>query len=43
MRFSIDTANPGEIRKVMEQLVQYPLTNMGVEKFLADWKKVPKK
>jgi len=28
---------------VMEQLVQYPLTDMGVEKFLADWKKVPKK
>jgi transaldolase len=28
---------------VMEQLVQYPLTDIGVEKFLADWKKVPKK
>jgi len=43
MKFFIDTADPGEIRKVIEQLVQYPLTNMGVETFLADWKKVPKK
>jgi len=29
--------------KVIEQLVQHPLTNIGIEKFLADWKKIPKK
>lgn len=29
--------------KVMEQLVQHPLTDIGIEKFLADWNKVPKK
>jgi transaldolase len=29
--------------KVIEQLVQHPLTDIGIEKFLADWKKVPKK
>ena len=29
--------------KVIEQLVRHPLTDIGVEKFLADWKKVPKK
>jgi transaldolase len=29
--------------KVIEQLVHHPLTDIGVEKFLADWKKVPKK
>ncbi len=23
--------------KVIEQLVQHPLTDMGIEKFLADW------
>jgi transaldolase len=27
--------------KVIEQLVQHPLTDIGIEKFLADWKKVP--
>ncbi len=29
--------------KVIEQLVQHPLTDIGIEKFLADWKKVPVK
>ena len=28
--------------KVIEQLVKHPLTDIGIEKFLADWKKVPK-
>jgi len=29
--------------KVIEQLVHHPLTDIGIEKFLADWKKVPVK
>jgi transaldolase len=29
--------------KVIEQLVKHPLTDIGMERFLADWKKVPKK
>ena len=29
--------------KVIEQLVQLPLTDIGIEMFLADWNKVPKK
>jgi transaldolase len=29
--------------KVMTQLAKHPLTDVGVEKFLADWKKIPKK
>jgi transaldolase len=29
--------------KVIEQLVQHPLTDIGIDRFLADWKKVPKK
>lgn len=29
--------------KVIEQLSKHPLTDIGLEKFLADWKKVPKK
>ena len=29
--------------KVLLQLAKHPLTDIGVEKFLADWKKVPKK
>jgi len=28
--------------KVIEQMVRHPLTDIGIEKFLADWKKVPK-
>ncbi len=28
--------------KVIEQLVHHPLTDIGIERFLADWKKVPK-
>lgn len=28
--------------KVIEQLAKHPLTDIGVEKFLADWEKVPK-
>jgi transaldolase len=28
---------------VMKQLVKHPLTDVGIEWFLADWKKVPKK
>ena len=39
MKFFFGTAIPGETRKVMEQLVQYPLADMGAEKLLADWKK----
>ncbi|HVO67310.1 MAG TPA: fructose-6-phosphate aldolase [Syntrophales bacterium] len=29
--------------KVIEQLAKHPLTDKGIEMFLADWKKVPKK
>jgi transaldolase len=29
--------------KVIEQLVKHPLTDIGIARFLADWKKVPKK
>ncbi|MGB9629145.1 MAG: fructose-6-phosphate aldolase [Thermodesulfobacteriota bacterium] len=29
--------------KVIEQLVKHPLTDIGIEKFLEDWKKIPKK
>jgi len=29
--------------KVLQQLIRHPLTDIGVEKFLADWKKVPSK
>lgn len=29
--------------KVIEQLSKHPLTDVGIEKFLADWKKVPRK
>ena len=28
--------------KVMKQLMKHPLTDVGLEKFLSDWKKVPK-
>jgi transaldolase len=28
--------------KVMKQLMKHPLTDVGLEKFLADWEKVPK-
>ena len=28
--------------KVLGQLVKHPLTDIGIEKFLADWEKVPK-
>lgn len=28
--------------KVIEQLVKHPLTDIGIEKFLKDWEKVPK-
>jgi len=28
--------------KVIEQLVRHPLTDIGIEKFLSDWEKVPK-
>jgi len=27
---------------VIAQLAKHPLTDVGIEKFLADWKKVPK-
>jgi transaldolase len=29
--------------KVMLQLTQHPLTDIGIQKFLADWKKIPGK
>ena len=29
--------------KVINQLVKHPLTDLGIQKFLADWEKVPKK
>jgi transaldolase len=29
--------------KVIEQLVKHPLTDIGIDRFLEDWKKVPKK
>ena len=28
--------------KVMIQLAKHPLTDVGIERFLADWEKVPK-
>ena len=28
--------------KVMEQLISHPLTDIGLEKFLADWRKMEK-
>jgi transaldolase len=28
--------------KVIEQLARHPLTDLGIEKFLQDWKKVEK-
>jgi transaldolase len=28
--------------KVIEQLIKHPLTDIGIEKFLADWEKVEK-
>jgi transaldolase len=28
---------------VLMQLVQHPLTDIGIKKFLTDWEKVPKK
>ena len=28
---------------VIDQLVKHPLTDIGIEKFLADWKKLEKK
>jgi transaldolase len=28
---------------VIDQMVKHPLTDIGIEKFLADWKKVEKK
>jgi len=27
---------------VLRQLLKHPLTDIGLERFLADWKKVPK-
>jgi transaldolase len=29
--------------KILQQLIRHPLTDLGIEKFLADWEKVPKK
>lgn len=29
--------------KVIEQLIRHPLTDIGIERFLSDWKKVPQK
>jgi len=29
--------------KVLEQLARHPLTDVGIERFLEDWKKIPKK
>lgn len=29
--------------KVIEQLSKHPLTDIGIERFLKDWEKVPKK
>ncbi|MBM3252076.1 MAG: fructose-6-phosphate aldolase, partial [Candidatus Omnitrophica bacterium] len=29
--------------KVIEQLIKHPLTDIGIARFLEDWKKVPKK
>lgn len=28
--------------KVLQQMIKHPLTDIGIERFLADWKKVPK-
>ncbi|MCX7904914.1 MAG: fructose-6-phosphate aldolase, partial [Caloramator sp.] len=29
--------------KVLEQMTKHPLTDIGIERFLKDWEKVPKK
>ena len=29
--------------KVLRQILKHPLTDIGIERFLEDWKKVPKK
>jgi transaldolase len=29
--------------KVLKQLVKHPLTDLGIQRFLEDWAKVPKK
>ena len=29
-------------KKVLDQMVKHPLTDIGIQKFLADWEKVPK-
>jgi transaldolase len=29
--------------KVLQQMVKHPLTDAGIERFLADWAKVPKR
>ncbi|MEG0020961.1 MAG: fructose-6-phosphate aldolase, partial [Oscillospiraceae bacterium] len=29
--------------KIIEQMTKHPLTQQGIEKFLEDWKSVPKK
>jgi transaldolase len=31
------------LTKAIEHLVKHPLSDIGIERFLADWKKVPKK
>jgi transaldolase len=36
MKILIDMAKPFE---VIDQLIKHPLTDIGIERFLADWKK----
>ncbi len=47
MKFFVDTALMGADiatmpHKVMEQLISHPLTDIGLEKFLTDWRKMEK-
>jgi transaldolase len=49
VKIFIDTVNVKEIAdiatvpfSVIEQLIEHPPTDIGIQKFLDDWKKVPK-
>jgi transaldolase len=42
VKFFVDTASIEEIKKAKEQLINHPLTDIGLEKFLADWREMEK-
>ncbi len=47
MKYSIDTAEVADIATVpfavLRQTLHYPLTDLGLERFLADWRKTNQK